>query len=285
LLAGLSWVALWQRRKEPWILVGWIWYLVMLLPVAGIIQVGLQAHADRYSYLPQIGIYLAVTWLAAEWSAPWQTGRAAMGCLMAGVLAGLMVCAWKQTAYWRDSETVWSRTLACITNNEAAHYNLGNALLRKGRVEDAITQYELALEIKPNYADAHMNLGLALLQMARRDDAITQFEKAVAIKPDFAEAHFNLGSSLAQLGRMDEAILQFQKAVELDRQANGLAGGENPILLRTLATAFGQAGRFADAARAAQQALELARAAGQEDLAAQLNDELKHYQAGLPLHQ
>ena len=87
LLAGLSAVAVWQRRKQPWMMMGWLWYLVMLLPVVGIIQVGNQAHADRYTYLPQIGIYVAVTWLAAEWGAKWHADRAAFGGLMAAVLS------------------------------------------------------------------------------------------------------------------------------------------------------------------------------------------------------
>ena len=122
-------------------LVGWLWYLVMLLPVVGIIQVGGQAHADRYTYLPQIGIYVAVTWLAAEWGVKWHAGRAAFGGLMAAVLAVLMVCAWKQTAYWKNSETLWTHALACTTDNYMAHYNLGNALNQKGRVDEAIAHY------------------------------------------------------------------------------------------------------------------------------------------------
>ncbi len=96
LLVGFSIVAWRERRKQPWLLMGWLWYLVMLLPVAGIIQVGVQAHADRYTYLPQIGVYMAVTWLAAEWGAKWRMGRAALGGLMSAMLAVLMVCAWKQ---------------------------------------------------------------------------------------------------------------------------------------------------------------------------------------------
>ena len=130
LLAGLSAVALGQRRKQPWLLIGWLWYLVMLLPVVGIIQVGDQAHADRYTYLPQIGIYVAVTWLVAEWRV---AAVRLLGGLMAGVLAVLMVCAWKQTAYWQNSETLWTHTLACTTDNDMAHNNLGNALLGYSR--------------------------------------------------------------------------------------------------------------------------------------------------------
>ena len=196
LLAGLSAVAWGERRKQPWLLIGWLWYLVMLLPVVGIIQVGEQAHADRYTYLPQIGIYVAVTWLVAEWRSG--TGRVALGGLMAACSRVLMVCAWKQTAYWQNSETLWTHTLACTTDNDMAHNNLGNDLLQKGRVDDAISQYQKALQIKPNYAEAHNNLGNALLQKGRVDDAIAQCQKALQIKPDYAEAHNNLGNALCK---------------------------------------------------------------------------------------
>jgi protein O-mannosyl-transferase len=212
LLAGLSAVAMWQRRKQPWLLMGWLWYLVMLLPVIGIIQVGVQAHADRYTYLPQIGIYLAVTWLVAEWL----VSRVALGGLMAGVLAVLMVCAWQQTAYWKDSETLWDHTLACTTGNSTAHFNLGNALEKMGRTDEAITHFQEALQIKPDYSEAHNNLGYVLMQKGRVDEAITHLQSALQIRPDNAEACNNLGMAFGRKGRVDEAIAQYQQALQAD---------------------------------------------------------------------
>ncbi len=212
LLAGLSAVAVWQRRKQPWILMGWLWYLVMLLPVAGVIQVGDQAHADRYTYLPQIGIYVAVTWLVAEW----RMSRAALGGLMAGVVGVLTVCAWKQTAYWQNSETLWTHTTTCTRGNYAAHVSLGNVLLQKGRVDEAINQYQKALQIRSNYADARLNLGNALHQEGRVDEAINQYQQALQLKPDDAGAHNNLGNVLLEQGRADEAINQYQQALQID---------------------------------------------------------------------
>jgi Flp pilus assembly protein TadD len=313
LLAGLSAVAWVQRRKEPWIWVGWLWYLVMLLPVVGIIQVGRQAHADRYTYLPQIGIYLAVTWLVAEW----RVSRAALGGLMTGVLAALTVCAWQQTVYWRDSETLWTRTLACTSSNVVAHCNLGIFLHQEGKVDEAITQFKLALQIKPDDADSHNNLGTVLRQEGRVDEAITHYEMALQINPALAEAHYNLGIALMQKGRAAEAISHYQealkiqpanvkvqnnlawllatcedaslrdgnRAVELARQANELSGGADPAVLDTLAAAFAEAGRFGEATQTARKAIELARNSGQQDLVKELAGELKRYEARLPCRQ
>jgi protein O-mannosyl-transferase len=210
-LASVSTLVIWRRRQQPWLWVGWFWYLIMLLPVIGIIKVGGQAHADRYTYLPQIGISVAVTWLAAEW----HPNRVIGGGLMAGVLAGLMVCAWNQAAYWQDSATIWTRTIACTTDNDTAEYCLGNTLRQKGREDEAILHYRKALEIYPAYASAHYNLGNTLLQEGRLEDAIRQFQSTLQLTPDSAAAHLNLGIALFQEGRVDESIPHFQRAAEI----------------------------------------------------------------------
>jgi protein O-mannosyl-transferase len=496
LLAVFSAAALWQRRKRPWLLLGWLWYLGMLAPMIGILQVGGFAHADRYTYLPQIGIYVAVTWLVAEWGARQNLSHVMLGGLMTAVIAVLMVCAWKQTAFWQDSITLWRHTLDCTTRNETAyhnlgfafiqkgeldagiaqyrlalqikpsldalqidpndaevhdnfgsallrqgkvneaavhflralqirpdfaqahydlgklfldqdrvddaiahfqqalqigpeyaevhgslasallrkgkveeaaahfqqalqlrpdyaqaHYNLGNILLQNGKLDEAVGHYEQAVQIDPDYAQAHVNLGSALLQKGnvddalvhfqhalqidpdnapahvnlggillqrgKVDDAIAHFQKALQIKPGFAEAHSSLGNAFRQKGKMQEAITQFgeslqlepddpevqnnlawllatctdaslrdgNKAVQLAQRANALAGGRNPAILRTLAAAFAEAGRFDDAKRSIQAAIDLLQAARQPELAGRLNVELKRYEAGLPFHQ
>jgi protein O-mannosyl-transferase len=310
LLASLSIVAWVERRRRPWLLVGWLWYLLMLLPVVGIIQVGAQAHADRYTYLPQIGIYVAVTWLVAQWT----VSRLALGGLMAGVITALMVCAWRQTAYWQNSETLWSHAVACTTNNAVAHRHLGIAFRQKGSVDEAINQFDAALQLDPGDADAHNNLGTVFRQKGMVDAAIVQYQTALQINPALAEAHYNLGIALLQKGRVAEAIGHYQKAlqiepanvqvqnnlawllatgadaslrngskaVELAQQANELSGGSDPAILDTLAAALAEAGRFSEATRTAQKAMELARSAGQQNLVKELDSELKRYQAGLP---
>jgi len=213
--AGVSIVAFRWRREQPWMLMGWLWYLVMLAPVVGIVQVGAQAHADRYTYLPQIGIYVAVAWLAANWGAKWHIGRAAFGGAMAIVLAVLAVCAWRQTAFWKTGEILWTHALACTRGNAVAWNGLGLAFNQKGKADDAIACFQKAVQINPNFADAHNNLALVLLPKGRVDDAIAHSRAALRLRPDFKESHINLGNALVQKGSVDEAISQYQEALHI----------------------------------------------------------------------
>jgi tetratricopeptide (TPR) repeat protein len=245
LLVGLSVSALGWRHRRPWLLVGWLWYLIMLLPVVGIIQVGDQAHADRYTYLPQIGIYIALTWLAAEW----QAGRVAIAALMAAVLALLMVCAWKQTAYWQNSETLWTQALASTTDNYIAHGNLAGTLLDKGKMDDAIFHYQEALRINSNDAEAHFNLGNALRQKGRMTEAIAQYQEAVRIQPNYVKAQGNLGKILLQTGKADEALQHFQKALE--------SNPNSPRTRYNLGLCFYRLGRMDEAIAQYQKALQM----------------------------
>ena len=216
LLLVISAIAWGEWRTRPWLLMGWLWYLVMLLPVLGLVQVGGQAHADRYTYLPQIGLYLAVTWLAADLAAKWQLSRGALGCLMAIVLAILMVCAWKQTAYWKNSETLWKHALACTTGNNLAYVNLGHELFEKGRLDEAISHYQKGLESQPNSRPFHNNLANALREKGRLDEAIVHYEKAVQIEPGSAEAQFNLGKALSLKGKQADAIARYEIALQVE---------------------------------------------------------------------
>jgi tetratricopeptide (TPR) repeat protein len=279
LLIALSAFVFWRRRREPWLLMGWLWYLVMLLPVVGLIQAGRQAHADRYTYLPQIGICMGVTWMVAQW----RVNRAALGTLMAGTLGVLMFCAWKQTAYWQDSEALWRHTLACTTDNDMAHNNLGIVFYQKGQLDDAITQYQTAAEITPDYESAHFNLAKALFQKGRVQESIAQFQASLQINPDDMQVMDGLAWLLAT--SRQASLRDGDKAVQLATKANELAGGKNPIVLRALAAAYGETGRFDVAAQTAEKAMAMAQAAGQQNLAEKLNVELRRYRAGLPLHQ
>jgi tetratricopeptide (TPR) repeat protein len=204
------------RKKRPYLLMGWLWYLGMLVPVIGIIQISPDAaHADRYTYLPGIGLAIAAIWAVADESVRWKQRRLILGGLMAGVIGALMICAHAQTSYWKNDETLWTRALDCTPGNSVAHNNLGYALYQKGNVKDAIRHYKQALENYPNYAEAHYNLGVVFLKMGALDDAIAEYRQALKIVPDYMEAHFDLGAALALKGNLDEAVAQYRKVLEI----------------------------------------------------------------------
>jgi tetratricopeptide (TPR) repeat protein len=208
--------AVWAFRKtHPWLVVGWLWYVGMMIPVIGIVQISYYAHADRYTYLPQIGLYILLTWTVVELTASWRGRRWVLGGGAMVVLAVLITCARAQTTYWRDSESLWTHTLACTSGNSIAHNNLGNVFHDQGRMDEAIAQYQRALEIKPDDDEVHYNLGNVFLQLGRMDEAIAHYQKALAINPNYAKAHNNLGTAFRQQGRLEEAITQFQKALEI----------------------------------------------------------------------
>ncbi|MGA2255165.1 MAG: tetratricopeptide repeat protein [Thermoguttaceae bacterium] len=215
-LLAISTAVFVARRKCPCLLFGWLWYLGTLLPVSGLVQVGNQAMADRYTYLTQIGLYMALAWGAAQAAASRPSCRWPFAAVSALVAAGLMVCAWQQTRHWRDSQTLWTHTLACTPQNQVAHCDLGNALVRRGQVVEAIEHYKRALEIKPNFAEAHCDLGNALVGRGQVDEAIGHYRRALEIRPDYFEAHNNLGLALAGRGQVDEAIILYRKALKIE---------------------------------------------------------------------
>jgi tetratricopeptide (TPR) repeat protein len=206
-----------MRKKRPYLAIGWLWYLGILVPVIGLMQVGDQAYADRYTYLPQIGLYILLVWLVADDFARWRCRRLEIGTAMITLLAALMVSAWIQTSYWRNNESLWNRTLAHTAGNYTAHYNLGVALLAgQGRIEETIEHFQQALQINPGYADAHNNLGLALEKQGKIEEAIEHFRQAFQINPKHANAHDNLGIALAKQGKIEEAIEHFRQALQIN---------------------------------------------------------------------
>jgi tetratricopeptide (TPR) repeat protein len=245
LLALITGGVLAYRRKRPWLLAGWFWYLILLLPMIGFVRVGAFAHADRMTALAQIGICVAVTWQVAEWRVP----RVVFGALMAGVVAALMVCAWKQTAFWQNSETLWNHALDCTTDNYVAHLNLGEVFREKGKVDEAIVHYQEVLRIKPRFAKAHYDLGYTLCQKGGMDEGIAQFQQALQIDPGYAEAHNNLGNALLEKGRVDEAISQYQEALQINPASAEARNNLGNVLL--------QKGRVDEAITQYQRALQI----------------------------
>ncbi len=206
------------RRKRPYLLVGWLWYLGTLAPVIGLVQAGSQKMADRYTYLPQIGLYTAFAWGAAhvvQAAGAWRYRRLGFAAVSALVVAGLMICAWRQTHHWRDSESLWTHTIDCTSQNPIAHLSFAHFLTVRGRFDEAVAHYEKALEIRPDDAEAHNNLGLALAGCGQIDEAIDHYQKALAIEPDRVEAHYNLGLALMRREQFEEAIAHYRRAVEI----------------------------------------------------------------------
>jgi tetratricopeptide (TPR) repeat protein len=248
-LAAITGVVLEQWRRRPWLGVGWFWYLGMLVPVIGIVQVGEFAHADRSTYLPQIGLYVVLTWAAMEMSGNWRHRRLVQGGLAAAILVALVFCARAQTSYWRNSETLWTHALSYTSASALAHTDLGIALEKEGRAAEAIRQYEEALRIQPDYALAHYNLGNGLLKKGLSDQAVIQYEEAIRSRPDFADARNNLGAALDMNGRTDEAIRQFQEAIRLKP--------DYTEAINNLGAAFDKKGQTDEAIRQFQEAIRL----------------------------
>ena len=219
-LAGISTVVLVLRRR-PYLLIGWLWYLLMLAPVIGIVWVGTQSRADRYTYLSQIGLYVMLTWAAADLGAGWRHRRLVLGGGATIILVALIFCAHTQAAYWRNSETLWTHTLAYAPDNIIGHNNLGNEFTRQGKLDEAISHYQTALQFKPDYAEAHYNLAEALLRKGALDEAIVHYQAALQIDPDYGDACNNLGNALMRLGRVDEAIAHYQRALQINPDSAG----------------------------------------------------------------
>jgi tetratricopeptide (TPR) repeat protein len=354
-LIGLTVVVLLACRSRPYLFTGWCWYLVMLVLVIGVMQVGMQAHADRYTYLPQIGICVAIVWWIGDAAERWRHSQRVFAFAGTAIVVLLAVGCWRQTSYWRDTEALWGHAADVSPQNDLAHYNLGVVLAGKGRLEEAVAHYEQALNIgggnneaashlspalvhknlaaalaqqgradeamvhlrdairlRPDYADAHTELAMLLAQRGDTAQALEHYERAAAIPPEDAASQINLAAMLARIGRESEAIVHYKRAltvqpdsvaalanlawlyatssdeqigngaeaVQLAEQANRLTGNKDTGVLRTLAAAYAEAGRFTDAVRSAEHALELAKNAQNARLAALIERELSLYRSG-----
>ena len=203
------------RRRHPFLLMGWLWFVGMLVPVIGLVQTGPQAMADRHTYLPSLGVFILVVWGVDEMTRHWRYRVLTLSALGSAAVIACIVVTRQQIGYWQDSETVFRRALAVTENNYIAHGNLGEALATKGRIDEAIRQFREAIQIEPDYPDAQNNLGIALGKTGNIDEAILHFQEAIRYRPNYPEAHYDLGVALNMKGLTDEAILQFQEAIRL----------------------------------------------------------------------
>jgi len=247
-LLAVTALALWQVRRLPSLLVGWLWYLGMLVPVVGLVQVGNQSHADRYTYLPVIGVVIAVVWVAAEF---WPRGRAvrtATAVAACVVLAVLGVSTTQQVLKWRTSRKLFSYTLAQDPGNYDALNIIGTELLQTGHIPESIRYFESALRYLPTFNDARLNLGNALSALGRYDEGVKQYYEVIRTQ-DGARVRHNLGLTLMKQGRVDEAIANYQAGLKLDPD-------HLPSLVE-LAAALGMRGRMAEAETALRHAVAL----------------------------
>jgi tetratricopeptide (TPR) repeat protein len=314
-LIGFTAGVLLLRKRRPYLLTGWLWYLLMLVPVIGVVQVGWQGRADRYTYLPEIGLYILITWSVADFSKSWRHQPQILGAAAAIIVVVLSWRAWIQTGFWRDSETLWNHALAVTSDNDVAQNNLGIVLLAKGKVDEAISRFENAIDLRPENAPAHGNLAKAFLKKGQVADAMVHYRKVLEIQPENVEARNIFGTILVQQARVREAVEQWEgtlaidpengnaksnlawvfatapeaslrngaRAVELAEQAMRLSGGNNAIVLRVLAAAYAESGRFAEAISTAQRALELAEEKGNPGLSNELENTIPLYQSGRAL--
>jgi protein O-mannosyl-transferase len=205
-----------RRRRTPYLLVGWLWFCGTLVPVIGLVQVGSHSMADRYTYLPSLGVFILAIWGADELTRRWHYGRVALSLTGAAAIILCLVLTRQQLGYWQESETLFRHALEVTENNEIAHKAFGDALDKRGQTDEAISHYREALRLKPGYADAHNNLGIVLVKKGQIDEAISQYEEALRRNPNDANACYNLGNALGKKGQTDGAISQYQAAIRLN---------------------------------------------------------------------
>jgi protein O-mannosyl-transferase len=288
LIVAITFVAILAHQKYPYVFVGWFWYLVLLVPVLGIVQAGLQSRADRFTYLPHIGITMLLTWTCADLTQRWRNRRIILASVATCVIAVSMILAFKQTTYWRDSISLWEHALAVTPENQTAHHNLAAALWSKGRTAEANKQSRAAaivharttLKDFPFDVPTHNDLGVLLVQNGDVRGGIEQWEISLQLNSDDGNALNNLAWVLATYPA--DAIRDGKRAVELAVKATTLPGGDVPIVLRTLAAAYAELGDFSKAIDTAQHAIDLATAQNNSSFLATLRHEIKLYQARTP---
>ena len=304
--------AVFLLRRRRYLVTGWLWYLIMLAPVIGILQVGSQAHADRYTYLPEIGLALLLTWTVADLSTQWPYRRSLLSVLSAAIVVALAFSARTQASFWKDSETLWTQALSRTSDNLMAELNLGEALYTSGRAPEAVVHLERALQIDPSQAWVYSSLGAALLEIGRVRESLTTLEKAIELNPKSNDAHYNLANTFLQMGRPIDAVAHYKQALELSpddtqtmnnlawtlatspdalvrdgskavqvaERADALTNNSSPIISATLAAAYAEAARFPDAVRTAQRAIQLAMNEGNDSRAASIRTQLSAYESG-----
>jgi Flp pilus assembly protein TadD len=257
LLILISLVVIGLTRRFPYMAVGWFWYVITLSPVSGLIQVGGHASADRYTYVPLIGIFLMAVWGLSELGSIWRRGVVVLRIAGTTVLVLLMIVAARQTWHWRNSEILWTHTLTCTSQNSVAHNNLGLFLYKAGRLDEALAHFTAQVMIVPKDPEAQFNLGEVLSDLSRLDEAIVHLRAVLELEPSDRQTFgqqtlIDLGNALIRRGNagdLDEAIVHFRKALE--RQPG------DSVVHHNLGTALFLKGQIAEAISHYQSALKI----------------------------
>jgi Flp pilus assembly protein TadD len=319
-LLTVSILCLWQVRSRPYLAVGWFWFLGTLIPVIGLVQVGEQAMADRYTYIPLIGPTLSLVWLFSDLFVSITAKRegrsyaveASIGVLLLGVYLAESAITRRQLKHWENTVSLFTHALEVTPNNPGVEVSLGVGLENQGRPEEAMPHYRHAIEVNPSYFIAHYNLAQLLKRDGKWAEAAEHYAAVTALKPNDVPAHYNLALALQQLGRYGEAIQRYEetlklapdfvealnnlawllatnpdpalrdgpRAVQLAERACQLTDYRQTLVVGTLAAAYAEAGRWPEAVATAEKACALAEAAGQQNLLERNQELLKLYRAG-----
>ena len=303
------------RRGKPYLLLGWLWFLGMMVPVIGIIQVGAQSYADRYSYLPLIGVFIAVTWLFADWFIKMNYWCKVLPAI--AILISLILCSRHQVAYWEDNEVLWRHVLECTPEHPLPLNNLAEVLMSRGRIPEAIGEIRKILAFSPGNARTHNNLANALLKSGHPDEALFEFREALRLDPSLGAVRQNIAKVLYGQGYHAAGIMEMRqvlllktippsvendlawmlatapeaslrdgrKALELAKHASDSLGGGDSNALDTLAAAYAETGDFTSAQQTARKALGKAESSGNKELAETIRREISLYEEGKPLRE
>jgi Tfp pilus assembly protein PilF len=288
LLALITLATVWQAQRRPFLVVGWLWFLGTLVPVIGLVQVGMQAMADRYTYVPLIGVFVMIVWGGKELGGCRPAAQLIRRTVTAAALAACLMATNRQLHCWRNSETLCRHALAVTTHNVMMHFLLGQALIDEGKINESVKQLNEALEVTSRfplqmtvwYGETHCELAMALARQGKIQEAIDHYQEALRSNPDLPLALNNLAWILATTG--DPKIRNGAEAVQIAESACTLTHYQKTAYIGTLAAAYAEAGRFDDAIKTAEKAIASASAAGETNLLEKNRQLLELYRAGHP---
>ena len=231
-LVAVSVLVLFQARRRPFLVTGWFWFLGMLVPVLGILQVGGQSMADRYTYLPSIGVLLIIVWSLSSLLGRLPHHKTLLAGGFTVIVVSLACVTWVQTGYWKDTETLFGRAAAVTEKNYLAHFLMGDSFSARNKLDMALSEYQKAIAIVPDYADAHNKIGMVFARQGCIEEAIDHYQEALRANPKHTLAHLNMASVLAEQGNLDEAMTHYLQALSMDPDSGAVYNGLGVVMAR-----------------------------------------------------